>query len=185
MLVGYVRVSRHDQDLTQKISVLESIGCECIFEEKQSGKNVTQRAESQAMLAYVRKGDVLVVTKLDPLSRSLPDMLAITDRSDTSEAGLRLQAEAVVTATSPAGRLVFQTFAVVVEFERARLRERTLEGLDRARSQEKQSGRPKSRRATQIRHLKRLRDKGVSFADLSSAFNISKASALRYCRVED
>ena len=182
MLIGYARVSTNDQDLTQQVTELEGAGCEQIYSEKVSGKNMSGRQALTDLLKYVRKDDVVVVTKLDRLARSLRDMLTIIDQIDKQGAGIKSLAESVIDTTSAAGRMVYQFFGVVAEFERNRIRERTLDGLAQAKLKGKAFGRPQSLNATQILQLRALRAGGSSYQELTETFGISRASIYRYCK---
>ncbi len=131
MLIGYARVSTNDQETTAQVSALKAAGCERIFREKVSGGR-WDRPELHKILDQLRKGDVLVVWKLDRLSRSLRDVLTIMEKLAEEKAGFRSLTEAVDT-TTPAGRMMLQMLGAFSEFERAMLRERTKAGLDSAR----------------------------------------------------
>ncbi len=111
----------------------ENVGCERKFQETASGGR-WDRPELHRLLGHLRKEDVLVVWKLDRLSRSLKDVLTLMEKIDQVGAGFRSLTEAIDT-TSPAGRMTTQIVATFAEFERAMLRERTRTGLDAARSQ--------------------------------------------------
>jgi DNA invertase Pin-like site-specific DNA recombinase len=102
MLIGYARVSTNEQDTTAQASALKAAGCERIFREKATGGR-WNRPELQRLLDHLRKGDVLVVWKLDRLSRSLRDVLTIMERIQEAKAGFRSLTEAIDT-TTPAGR---------------------------------------------------------------------------------
>jgi DNA invertase Pin-like site-specific DNA recombinase len=119
-------------------------GSERIFREKASGGR-WDRPELHRLLDQLRKGDVLVVWKLDRLSRSLRDVLTIMEQIAEAKAGFRSLSEAIDT-TSPAGRMMMQMLGAFAEFERAMLRERTKAGLESARRQGRIGGRrPKLR----------------------------------------
>ena len=133
MLIGYARVSTNDQDTTAQASALKAAGCERIFREKATGGR-WDRPELQRLLDHLRKGDVLVVWKLDRLSRSLRDVLTIMERIQEANAGFRSLTEAIDT-TTPAGRMMMQMVGSFAEFERAMLRERTRAGLESARGE--------------------------------------------------
>jgi DNA invertase Pin-like site-specific DNA recombinase len=130
MLIGYARVSTNDQDTTAQASALKAAGCERIFREKAAGGR-WNRPELQRLLDHLRKGDVLVVWKLDRLSRSLRDVLTLMERIQEAKAGFRSLTEAIDT-TTPAGRMMMQMVGSFAEFERAMLRERTRAGLESA-----------------------------------------------------
>src|SRR6202161_4523382 len=121
MKLGYARVSISEQDTAAQVSALKSAGCEKIFREKASGGR-WDRPELQRLLDQLRKGDVLVVWKLDRLSRSLRDVLTIMERLGESGAGFRSLTEAIDT-TTPAGRMMMQMVGAFAEFERAMLKE--------------------------------------------------------------
>jgi len=106
MLIGYARVSTNEQDTTAQTSALKSAGCERIFREKATGGR-WNRPELQRLLDHLRKGDVLVVWKLDRLSRSLRDVLTLMERIHKAKAGFRSLTEAIDT-TIPAGRMMMQ-----------------------------------------------------------------------------
>ena len=146
-----------------------------------SGATV-ERRDLKRLLDQVREGDVVVVTKLDRLGRSLSDVLDIVENIEQRGAGLRSLAESDIDTTSAAGKLVFRVFAVVAEFERDRLRERTLEGIARARAEGTHLGRPHSLDEHGIEHLRAARQKGASYGSLAKTFNISRSTARRYCK---
>src|ERR1051325_5559869 len=131
MLIGYARVSTNDQETAAQVAALKAAGCERIYREKASGGR-WDRPELHRLLDQLRKRDVLVVWKLDRLSRSLRDVLTIMERLSEAEAGFRSLTEAIDT-TTPAGRMMMQMVGAFAEFERSMLRERTKAGLDAAR----------------------------------------------------
>lgn len=117
------RVSTDDQDTAAQVAALEAAGRERILREKASGGR-WDRPELRRLLDQLSKGDVLVVWKLDRLSRCLRDVLTIMERLGESNAGFRSLTEAVDT-TTPAGRMMMQMVAAFAELERVMLRERT------------------------------------------------------------
>ena len=126
MLIGYARVSTIEQETAAQVAALKAAGCERIYREKASGGR-WDRPELQRLLDQLRKGDVLLVWKLDRLSRSLRDVLIIMERLAEAKAGFRSLTEAIDTTNDDA---MVGAFA---EFERAMLRERTKAGLDAGR----------------------------------------------------
>src|SRR3989442_11329821 len=106
MLIGYARVSTNDQETATQVAALKAAGCERIYREKASGGR-WDRPELHRLLDQLREGDVLVVWKLDQLSRSLRDVLTIMERLAEAEAGFRSLTEAIDT-TTPAGRMMMQ-----------------------------------------------------------------------------
>ena len=142
MLIGYARVSTNDQNPALQIDALKAAGCERLFVEKASGAQ-RDRPELAAALAFARRGDQVVVWKLDRLARSLGNLLATTMSLETAGVELRSLTENLDTST-PGGRLVFHLFGALAEFERAIIRERTLAGLATARAMGRKGGRPRA-----------------------------------------
>jgi DNA invertase Pin-like site-specific DNA recombinase len=136
--VGYARVSTDDQHTENQIAQLKKAGCERIYKETASGGR-WDRPELQACLQHLRKGDVLVVWKLDRLSRSLSDLLRILKKVDDEGAGFQSLTENVDTTTS-AGRLMMNMLGSFSQFERDMIRERTKLGLARARAAGRKGG---------------------------------------------
>ena len=139
MHIGYARVSTQDQDNAAQLAALKAAGCELMFQEKATGGR-WDRPELHRLLGQLRKGDVLVVWKLDRLSRSLKDVLNLMEKIQEAEAGFQSLTEAINT-TSPGGRMMMQIVGAFAEFERAMLRERTRVGLQNARKEGRIGGR--------------------------------------------
>ena len=127
MLIGYARVSTQDQTLRLQHDALTDGGCEKLFREKLSGTSTTLPAREK-LLAFARKGDVVVVWKLDRFGRSLRDLIDVVNSLQDRGVGLRSLQEAIDT-TTPAGKLTFHIFAALAEFERDMIRARTSAGL--------------------------------------------------------
>ena len=154
MLIGYARVSTQDQDNAAQIAAHKSAGCELIFQEKATGGR-WERPELHRLLGQLRKGDVLVVWKLDRLSRSLKDVLTLMEKVQQAGAGFQSLTEAIDT-TSPGGRMMMQIVGAFAEFERAMLRERTRNDLDAAHKEGRVGGRRpklKTHQQQEIMHL--------------------------------
>lgn len=139
MKIGYARVSTKDQILDLQIDALTKDGCELIFKETASGAK-TDRPELQKLLNHLRKGDIVVVYKLDRLGRSLKHLLEVVSELNTKEVGIRSINDAIDT-TTPQGRLFFNISASFAEFERDLIRERTKSGLEAARARGRRGGR--------------------------------------------
>lgn len=141
MRVGYARVSTEEQDTTAQREALERAGVERIYTEQASGGR-WDRPELHRMLDQLREGDVVVVYKLDRLTRSLKDLLHLLERVEAAGAGFCSLTEAVDTTTA-SGRMMMQMLGAFAEFERAMIRERTRAGLASARKHGRVGGRPK------------------------------------------
>jgi DNA invertase Pin-like site-specific DNA recombinase len=178
MLIGYARISTSEQDTKMQVAALQSAGCELIFREKASGGR-WERPELHKLLSQLRKGDVLVVWKLDRLSRSLRDVLTIMERLQEKKAGFRSLTEAVDT-TTPAGRMMMQMVGAFAEFERAMLKQRTKAGLDAARKEGRIGGRrPKLKPHQQQEIMRLVRTGKKTAADAARLFGVHPATVSR------
>src|ERR1700678_1357685 len=178
MQIGYARVSTDDQDTAVQVAALKSAGCERIYKEKASGGR-WDRPELHGLLDQLRAGDVLVVWKLDMLSRSLRDVLTIMERLSESKAEFRSLTEAIDT-TTPAGRMMMQMVGAFAEFERAMIKERTKAGLDAAREDGRIGGRrPKLSPQQQAEIRKMVAKGGKTAADAARLFRIHPATVSR------
>jgi DNA invertase Pin-like site-specific DNA recombinase len=178
MLIAYARVSTDDQDTAVQVAALKAAGCERIFREKASGGR-WDRPELHRLLDQLRKGDVLVVWKLDRLSRSLRDVLVIMERLAEAKAGFRSLTEAIDT-TTPAGRMMMQMVGAFAEFERAMLRERTKAGLDAARADGRIGGRRPKLSPQQQAEIRKMVTRGdKTAADAARLFKIHPATVSR------
>jgi DNA invertase Pin-like site-specific DNA recombinase len=178
MRIGYARVSTGEQDTAAQSAALKAAGCDLIFRETASGGR-WDRPELHTLLNQLRKGDVLVVWKLDRLSRSLRDVLTIMERLQERKAGFRSLTEAVDT-TTPAGRMMMQMVGAFAEFERAMLKERTKAGLDAARKEGRIGGRPPKLTPQQQQEIVKLVKRGKkTAADAARLFGVHPATVSR------
>lgn len=178
MRLGYARVSTQDQDTAAQIGALESAGCERVFQEKASGGR-WDRPELHRLLGQLRKGDVVVVWKLDRLSRSLKDLLLTLEKIEEAAADFQSLTEAIDTAT-PAGRMMMQIVGSFAEFERAMLRERTKSGLDAARQEGRIGGRRPKLTPQQQKEIVALVSSGQKTgADAARLFRVHPSTVVR------
>jgi DNA invertase Pin-like site-specific DNA recombinase len=181
MLIGYARVSTHDQTLTLQQDALEKAGCSKIFTDTASG-TLAERKGLEEALNYVRLGDTLVVWRLDRLGRSLKHLIATITALQEKQIGFKSLTENIDTTTS-GGKLVFHIFGALAEFERDIIRERTQAGLIAARARGKKGGRPKALRAKNVAIAQALyNDKQHSIAEICKTLKISKATLYRYIK---
>lgn len=182
MQIGYARVSRGDtQDLAPQLAALTAAGCDQVFREEASGGQ-SDRPELAHAIAALGPGDVLVVWKLDRLSRSLRDLLFTLEAITVVGAGFRSLTEAVDT-TTPAGRLMTQTLGAFAEFERAMIRERTMSGLAHARQAGRLLGRrPSLTRQQRAEIIAKAESGQGSPAQLASLFRVSRSTVQRVLR---
>ncbi|MDQ2902843.1 MAG: recombinase family protein [Chloroflexota bacterium] len=178
MFIGYARVSTHDQDTAAQIAALKAAKCELIFEEKAGGGR-WDRPELHRLLGQLRKGDTLVVWKLDRLSRSLKDVLMLMEKIQQARAGFQSLTEAIDT-TTPGGRMMMQMVGSFAEFEREMLRERTKNGLAAARRAGRTGGRRPKLKAQQKQEIRNLVNTGQkTAADAARLFNVHPATVSR------
>jgi DNA invertase Pin-like site-specific DNA recombinase len=184
MKIGYARVSTEEQNLDLQLDALQKAGCEKIYQEKVSGMK-THRVELSKLLAHLRAGDVLVIWKLDRLGRSLQHLVELTHELLEKEVGLQSLSDPIDTTTAQ-GRLVFNIFASLAQFERDLIRERTMAGLASARARGRLSGRKKGLSAkaqkTALISEALYKQKQLPVMDLCKQLSISKPTLYRYLR---
>ena len=139
MRIGYVRCSSADQNPARQEALLEEQGCEKVFSDMLSGKD-TNRPGLQAMLEYVREGDVLYVESISRLARSTRDLLNIVDQLREKNVQFISEKEKIDTDT-PQGKFMLTVFAAMADLEREQIRQRQAEGIAIAKQQGKYAGR--------------------------------------------
>src|SRR6516162_7186151 len=179
MLIGYARTSTVDQDygLDAQIEALEDAGCDPEFIHHEKVSSVAKRPKLDEVLKHLRKGDTLVVTKLDRLARSIRDLLSIIDKIQARKAGLRILGTEIDT-TSPTGKLMLNLLGSFAEFERQIMLERQRAGIARAKSEGKFKGRKPTARA-KATAIMQLRGQGVAAAEIAHRLEVSRASVFR------
>ena len=172
------RLNNRSEYFNLKLAALKAAGCKTILKEKASGGR-WDRPELQKILEQCRKGDVVVVWKLDRLSRSLRDVLNIMEQLKERGAGFKSLTESIDTTTA-AGRMMMQMVASFAEFERAMLRERTKVGINAARKEGRIGGRPSKLSVHQQQEITKLVSKGKkTAADAARLFSIHPATVSR------
>lgn len=178
MRIGYARVSTDDQKLDLQHDALTHAGCDKCFDEKISAAAM-QLPARDALLAYARPDDVVVVWKLDRLGRSLPDLIKIVNALKKRGVGLRSLRESIDT-TTPAGKLTFHIFAALSDYETDVLRERTRAGLAAARSRGTRLGRPRTLSLEQIEMVRTmLENPRISARQVADQFGVHRATLYR------
>ena len=155
MLVGYARISTHDQNVELQTDALKAVGCEKIFMDQGISGSKTDRPGLNEALEYVRPGDTLVVWRLDRLGRSLPHLIEVVTALGKREVEFKSIQETIDTSTAT-GKLVFHVMGAMAEFERDLIRERTNAGLAAARARGRNGGRPQVLTADQVKVAKSL-----------------------------
>ena len=181
MNIGYCRISTAEQNLDLQIQALKEAGCEKIFEEVASGAK-DDRPKLKESIEYARKGDVIVVWKLDRLSRSLKHLIETVNDLEKREIGFRCITQQLDT-TTPSGKLIFHVFGAISEFERSLIRERTSAGLKVARARGRLGGRPKVLDQEKITIAQSLYDDGKTTVEkICETLNISRATFYRHVK---
>jgi len=172
MKIGYARVSTNDQDTQLQLDALNSVGCNRIYEEKQSGAK-RDRPELQQCLKSLREGDILIVWKLDRLGRSLQHLIDVVTDLENRQIGFQSLTENIDT-TSPTGKLIFHIFGSLAEFERGLIRERVKAGLDAAKKKGKKFGRPAALNEKDKDMALAMLNGGATKIDIARHFNVTR-----------
>lgn len=186
MLVGYVRVSKDDGsqilDLQKDALLVAGVLPESIYEDYVSGKH-EDRPVLNSCLKALRKGDTLVVWKLDRLGRNLKHLLTIIDDLEKREIGFKVFAGhgADIDTTTPNGKLVFSIFASIAEYERSLISERTKAGLQSARARGRKGGRSHKMTIPKLRLAQAaMGQPGTKVAELCKELAITRQTLYRY-----
>ncbi len=180
-IYGYARVSTFDQDLGIQRAALKAAGCKVICAEKASGARRDGRTELQGLLDFVQPGDVLVVTRIDRLARSMKDLQDIVHELKQKGVALRATEQPVDTGTA-AGKAFLDVLGVFAEFETNLRHERQLEGIKAAKARGIYKGRKPS---IDPAALRRLRDEEkLGPAAIARRLGIGRASVCRVLGVQ-
>jgi DNA invertase Pin-like site-specific DNA recombinase len=182
-LVGYARVSTQDQDLSLQLDALEQIGCQKsrIFVDKISGAK-EQRPGLDKCLAQLQKGDILVVWRLDRLGRYMKHLISLIEDLKGKGIGFKSICDGAIDTTTASGELIFNIFSSLAQFERRLIQERTLAGLEAARTRGKQGGRKKIENTDpKVLMAKKMHlDHAMNIRDICKTLQISRTSFYRY-----
>lgn len=172
---GYARVSTDDQHLAHQIERLTAAGCEHVRHEKVSGTNREGRDELRTLLAFLRAGDTLMVTRIDRLARSLEDLLGIVRDLNARGVALRTTDQSIDTGSTE-GKLFLSMLGAFAEFETNIRRERQMEGIAKAKARGVYKGRKPSVDRNKVREM---HSGGVGPAEIARSLGISRASVYR------
>ena len=173
---GYARVSTNDQDLTIQQEALKKAGCTVVRSEKATGTKLEGRRELTTLLEFLTTGDVLVITRLDRLARSMDDLTTIVRQLE--QKGVELRAtEQPIDTSSPAGKAFFQMLGVFAEFETNLRKERQLEGIAAAKAKGVYKGRKPSIDPAVV---KQLAADGVGPSEIAKRMGVARSSVYRF-----
>lgn len=173
--IGYARVSTNDQDLSIQETILKAAGCDWVRSEKRSGTTTTGRQELQTVLDFLRAGDVLMVTRIDRLARSIGDLQDIVRTVRSKGASLKATEQPIDTTTA-AGKAFLDMLGVFAEFETNLRKERQLEGIAKAKAEGVYKGRKPSIDTGKVLDLK---EAGFGASAIARQLKIGRASVYR------
>jgi DNA invertase Pin-like site-specific DNA recombinase len=180
MIVGYARTSTVEQEagLQAQIRELEAAGCEKVFFEQASAASTSQRNVLKEALNFVREGDTFVITRIDRLARSVPDLLQLVDQICEKQVNFRILTLGMDSST-PTGRMMLTMLAAVAQFEREIMLERQREGIAKAKAEGKFKGRKPLPDAIRQAVISYAEVKGLSKPWIAKKLGIGQASVYR------
>lgn len=181
MKIGYARVSTLEQNPDLQHDALKKAGCKKIYTDNASGVKKEHPALNQ-ILEHIRKGDCLVVWRLDRLGRSLKHLIEVVEDLQSRKVGFVSIQEGINTTTA-GGRLVFHIFGALSEFERNLIRERTHAGLAAARARGRMGGRKPKLKPAQVKTLLKMYDsRKHTIKEICTVLKISKPTLYEYLK---
>ncbi|HDR9024793.1 TPA: recombinase family protein [Burkholderia vietnamiensis] len=174
MRIGYARVSTIDQNLELQRDALARAGCVQVYEEKASGKSKDGRHELANMMRALRKGDTLIVWRLDRLGRSLVDLVQLVDELAARGVAFESLSEKIDTSTAQ-GRMFFGFIATMAQYQRDVISENTRAGLNAARARGRNGGRPPALDDGAIKEIRVLmKSPDISMTSIAKRYGVSK-----------
>lgn len=181
MNIGYARVSTGEQNLDMQITALKEAGCEKIFVEKISG--MKKRPELEAALSHLRKGDCLVVYRMDRIGRSLPDLISIISTLNKNGIWVKFLLDKIETNDTPVGELITNLFAILADFDRKILLARFKDGREEAKRKGIKFGRPEGLPLDKVSACSILYKSGVPVKSIMENLSIRSTSTIyRYLK---
>lgn len=186
MIIGYARVSTLDQNLSLQKSALIKAGCEKIYEEKVS--SLVKRPALEDLMHNLRKGDTLIVWKLDRLARSIRELLQISETLKEKEVRLESLQEKLDT-TSATGRLYYNLLSLVAEFERDLIKERVRAGIAEAQANGIKVGKPKGltkqAKAKALTAVTLYTTRSLSISEIARQLQLNRTSVYKYLKLHN
>lgn len=177
-LIGYARVSTTEQSVDPQLDALNAAGCFRIWTDFASGATA-DRPQWKDCLDHLQPGNILVVNDLSRLGRNTADLASIVKTLADRHVGLRSLTETWLDTTTSQGVLIFHFFSAIAEYERNRLRERTLAGLAAARSRGRVGGRPTKMTPDKSAIAHRMRSEKRTIRDIAKTIDVSEATVVR------
>ncbi|OAI84543.1 DNA resolvase [Rhizobium sp. GHKF11] len=179
--IGYARVSTVDQHLDLQRNALRLAGCNRIFEDHGVSGSNEQRGGLSSMLKALRRGDILVVWRLDRLGRSIIHLISMIDSLKRRGIGFVSLTESIDTS-SAGGQLIFHILAALAEFEKSLIRERTIAGIAAAKARGKLPGRRPALTEVQCMEIRSVLNAGASVREVAQKYNVHPRTVLRGIR---
>lgn len=174
-LIGYARVSTSDQSVTMQVDALEKAGCLRVFTDVASGAKADRPGLDEA-LSYLREGDTLVVWKIDRLGRSLSHLVQTVDALRDRGVSFRSLNDPGIDTTTRNGKLLFNLFGTLAEFERDLIRERTKAGIESAAARGRHGGRRPVITPAKLAKAQQLISKGLTVREAAAALKVGKTA---------
>jgi DNA invertase Pin-like site-specific DNA recombinase len=171
-IIGYARVSTQDQDLTAQLAALKAAGAGTIYREKISGVRA-DRPQLSRMVAALKRGDLVIVTRLDRLGRSVRELLNLLADFDRIGVGFKSLNDEWCNTTTPHGRLMLTVLGGLAEFERSLIIARTSEGRQRAMANGVRFGRRPKLSDFQRKEAVQRRGAGETLAQIARSYAVS------------
>lgn len=185
-IVGYIRVSTAEQNLTRQIEALGHV--DKLFQDEVSAKSREDRPGLAACLDYLRDGDTLIVSSIDRLARSLTDLRQIIDETTAKGVTVKFLKESLLfapTDNDPRATLMLGILGSFAEFERSLIRERQAEGIAQAKKAGKYLGRTPVLSTEQRQEISRRAHEGESRTHLASEFKVSRSTIYRALKTSE
>lgn len=186
MRIGYGRVSTRDQHPEAQHDALRAAGCDEVFIDKASGKLARRPELDRALLSANRKGDQLVITKLDRLGRSLEHLINLSKDLQMRGVDLVVLDQGIDTSTA-VGRMFFQILGSIAEFEHALMSERTIDGLAAARARGRTGGQKPKLGARQVKLARQMYEetghdgkRRYTVAQIAAEFGVTRPTIYRH-----
>ena len=177
-LLGYARVSTTEQSVDLQLDALNTAGCFRIWTDFASGATA-ERPQWQDCLDHLQPGNILVVNDLSRLGRNTADLAGIVKTLADRQVGLRSLTETWLDTTNSQGLLIFHFFSAIAEYERNRLRERTMAGLAAAKARGRVGGRPTKMTPDKATTAHRMRSEKRTIRDIAKTIEVSEATVVR------
>lgn len=184
-LLGYARVSTTDQDLTAQKEELKKAGCKAVYTDVASGVR-TSRPGLDGCINNLRRGDTLLVWRLDRLGRSMSHLVTLIEKLRHQGIGFKSLCDGAIDTTTASGDLVFNMFSALAQFERRLIQERTRAGLAAARARGRLGGRkPIDPQNPKVRMAQKMhQDKSLGIGEICESLKISRPTLYRYLKLK-